>query len=96
VKWAADPSVKSGYRPVVLITILGASLHAVQDFYSHSNWLKRVSSTGIARPHLVRGPGSPIRAKLDVKTGWYPDGNTPACSIHRDENKDSTGRPAAG
>src|SRR3954465_14118156 len=33
VKWAADPSVKSGYRPVVLMTILGASLHAIQDFY---------------------------------------------------------------
>src|SRR6185295_7634434 len=26
-RWAADPSVKAGYRPVVLMTILCASLH---------------------------------------------------------------------
>jgi hypothetical protein len=91
VKWAADPSVKSGYRPVVLITILGASLHAVQDFYSHSNWLKRVSSTASPAPIWFEVPAAD-RAKLDVKTGWYPDGNTPGLLYHRDENKDSTGR----
>jgi hypothetical protein len=92
VKWAADPSVKSGYRPVVLITILGASLHAVQDFYSHSNWLKRVASTGAAAPIWFEVSAAD-RAKLDVKTGWYPDGSTPGLLYHRDENKDSTGRP---
>src|SRR6266699_3029997 len=46
VKWAAEPSVKSGYRPVVLMTIVGASLHAIQDFYSHSNWLRKTNSVG--------------------------------------------------
>ncbi len=88
-KWNTDPSVKPGYRGVLVLTILGASLHAVQDFYSHSNWLK------------VAGAGAPLwfdvsaadRKKLDVKTGWYPDGNTPGMLYHKDENKDSSGRP---
>jgi hypothetical protein len=92
VKWAAEPSVKGGYRPVVLMTILGASLHAVQDFYSHSNWLKK--------PKWGRDDVIPIwfdvpeaaRLKLDVKTGWYPDGSKPGVLYHAEENKDSTGR----
>jgi hypothetical protein len=94
--------VKAGYRPVVLMTVLGASLHAVQDFYSHSNWLKRVAANGAART-LPAGTGAaaPIwfdvaesdRMGLGVRTGWYPDGTTANELYHRDENKDSTGRP---
>jgi hypothetical protein len=88
-KWNSDPSVKPGYRGILVLTILGASLHAVQDFYSHSNWLK------------VAGGGAPLwfdvpqakRKNLDVRTGWYPDGSTPGLLYHKDENKDSTGRP---
>ncbi|HEY7289740.1 MAG TPA: hypothetical protein VH583_07880 [Vicinamibacterales bacterium] len=101
-KWAADPSVKAAYRPVVLMTVLGASLHAVQDFYSHSNWLKRIAANKAAG-NLQAGEGgtAPIwfdvaetdRKTLGVKTGWYPDGNTPNVLYHREENKDSTGRP---
>lgn len=92
VKWAADPSVKSGYRPVVLMTVLGASLHAIQDFYSHSNWLRKVASTGGVAP-LWFDVLEAERRKLDVKTGWYPDGNKPTMLYHREENKDATGRP---
>jgi hypothetical protein len=103
-KWAAEPSVKPGYRPVVLMTVLGASLHAIQDFYSHSNWLKRVSASGGVKltPAAVPSSGpAPIwfdvaeadRLKLGIKTGWYPDGNKPGVLYHREENKDSTGRP---
>jgi len=91
VKWAADPSVKAGYRPVVLMTALGASLHAVQDFYSHSNWLKKAKSVGGVVPLWFEVPESD-RLKLDVKSGWYPDGNQPGVLYHREENKDSTGR----
>jgi hypothetical protein len=104
IKWAAEPSVKPGYRPVVLMTVLGASLHAVQDFYSHSNWLRRVAPDGGVRLASAAAPSSgpaPIwfdvtesdRAKLAIKTGWYPDGNKPGVLYHREENKDATGRP---
>jgi hypothetical protein len=91
IKWAAEPSVKPGYRPVVLMTVLGASLHAVQDFYSHSNWLRQVTPGGPA-PIWFEVPETD-RVKLGIKTGWYPDGNTPGMLYHREENKDSTGRP---
>lgn len=91
VKWAAEPSVKSGYRPVVLMTILGASLHAVQDFYSHSNWLKKVRADAGVFP-LWFDVGEADRRKLDIRTGWYPDGNKSGVLYHQEENKDSTGR----
>jgi hypothetical protein len=91
IKFAADPSVKSGYRPVVLMTILGASLHAVQDFYSHSNWLKKVNAGEGGAPLWLEIPEAE-RAKLAVKSGWYPDGTKPGILYHREENKDSTGR----
>ena len=90
-KWASDPSVKSGYQPVVLMTILGASLHAVQDFYSHSNWLKKATGEGTAP--LWFDVAEKDRAALDIRTGWYPDGNKPSMLYHLAENKDSTGRP---
>jgi len=92
VKWAADPSVKSGYRPVVLMTVLGASLHAIQDFYSHSNWLRKAAPVAGAAPLWFDVPEAE-RRKLDVKTGWYPDGTKTTVLYHREENKDATGRP---
>jgi hypothetical protein len=39
-KYAADPSVKPGFRLIVLLSIVGASLHVVEDFYAHSNWVE--------------------------------------------------------
>jgi hypothetical protein len=95
VKWAADPSVKAGFRPVVLMTILGASLHAVQDFYSHSNWLKNVTAGAVGAPIWFDVPDVD-RAQVGVKTGWYPDANSPGVLYHREENKDCTGRPLNG
>ena len=104
LKWAKAPAVKPGYRPVVLMTVLCGSLHAVQDFYSHSNWLKRVGAGGVPRTtpaNDASAMGAPIwfdvpkadREHINVRTGWYPDGNRPGELYHRDENKDSTGRP---
>jgi hypothetical protein len=92
VKWSAEPSVKSGYRPVVLMTILGASLHMVQDFYSHSNWLRKVAAGEGGAPLWFEIPEAE-RLKLDIKTGWYPDGTKAGFLYHHEENKDSTGRP---
>src|SRR5258706_4178168 len=92
VKWAAEPSVKSAYRPVVLMTLLGASLHMIQDFYSHSNWLRKVPAGAGGAPLWVEVAGAD-RPKLDIKTRWYPDGTKPGLLYHQQENKDSTGRP---
>ena len=75
-----------------LLALLGASLHNVQDFYSHSNW----ADGGTTGPPLGRGPlakyGShptwlsmdradrmalDVYTKCDRKAG--PPGNLPAC-----------------
>ena len=78
LKWAKAPAVKPGYRPVVLMTVLCGSLHAVQDFYSHSNWLKRVASGGVPRTtpaNNASAMGTPIwfdvpesRSRADQRT----------------------------
>lgn len=92
IKWNGDGSVKPAFRPVVLISILGASLHAVQDFYSHSNWLKKVNTPAGGTAPIWYDVPAEDRAKLDVRTGWYPDGDKPDMLYHKDENKDATGR----
>jgi hypothetical protein len=92
LKWAADPSVKPGFRPVVLMSIVCATLHAVQDFYSHSNWLRKVAPRDGVAPLWFEVPWAE-RVQADIQSGWYPDGNTPGILYHHQENKDSTGRP---
>lgn len=37
--WVHARSAVQDRKPLDLLTILGISLHAVQDFYSHSNWV---------------------------------------------------------
>lgn len=91
-KWSGMTTVKPAFKPVVLMTIVGASLHAVQDFYSHSNWVRKAKAVGGATPIWFDVPADQ-RKKLEIKSGWYPDGNKPDMLYHKDENKDSTGRP---
>lgn len=91
-KWQAEASVKPAFRPVVLLTIVGASLHAVQDFYSHSNWLKKAPAAAGSPAPIWFDVAADARTKLDVRSGWYPDGTKPDMLYHKDENKDFTGR----
>jgi hypothetical protein len=51
-------------NPVQLLTVLGISLHQVQDFYAHSNW---VEPKGIAG---YEGPGWAARNLGDAST-WF-------------------------
>jgi hypothetical protein len=92
-RWAGDPSVKPGYQPVVFMTALCASLHAVQDFYSHSNWLKLAPSAGGAAPVWFDVPENERMKLAGLRSGWYPDSHNPGFLDHAQENKDSTGRP---
>jgi hypothetical protein len=92
-KYAVDPSVKPGFRPIVLLTIVGASLHMVQDFYAHSNWVNEF---------VTKSPGSPVptwqdvpapqRAAMRLYTGAYPDGCCPGHIDHEKLTKDSSDR----
>lgn len=89
----------AGNDPLKCITLLGASLHAVQDFYAHSNWTK------------LHPPGDgPYRTETwfdlpregpfpDMYTGWYPErprpagGREPHGGYTHGLNHDSYGRP---
>jgi hypothetical protein len=93
-KYTTSPSVKSGFRKVVLFTIIGMSLHMIQDFYSHSNWVP---------VWVAKQPGKPVpiwydvpksqRDALKLFSGAYPDG---CCKGHMDHGKlnmDNSSRP---
>jgi hypothetical protein len=61
--------------PLNLLTILGISLHVVQDFYSHSNWVEAHSSSSdgnfYSSPTWFDSPPA-TRSQLELYTGSYP------------------------
>jgi hypothetical protein len=42
--FSASRAGRTDVDPVAFLTLLGISLHAVQDFYSHSNWVEILQS----------------------------------------------------
>lgn len=91
-KYSSSPQVKPGFRIPVLFNIIGASLHTVQDFYSHSNWVNlhiSLSKTPIPTWFEV---DSIERGKLTLFTGAYPDGSSKGHKNHGDLNKDCSSR----
>ena len=73
-------------RKVMTLIVLGASLHAVQDFYSHSDWIHNdFNQTAVKLVRLPTGDyraptwfefrdqaGDPDKWPFQVKTGIYP------------------------
>lgn len=73
-------------RKVLVLVTLGASLHAVQDFYSHSDWVhNNFNETDVKMVALpaggMRAPtwfefrtkhGDPLKWPFQVKSGLYP------------------------
>lgn len=82
-----------------LLTLLGVSLHAVQDFYSHSNWIEtHPRSSGSYRPETWYD-SPPAAGSPSLYTGYYPNNKTRPGAVqpHGDYtsglNKDSYVRP---
>ncbi|HEY1816197.1 MAG TPA: hypothetical protein VGG74_27810 [Kofleriaceae bacterium] len=90
-KYAKDASLTAEFRTIALLTVLGASLHVVQDFYSHSNWVNTWQPKGSVPLWQEIAPAD--RDKLDIHTGAYPDGSAPGHQNHADLNKDNSARP---
>ena len=89
--WAAVQEVKERPEPtrtIEFLTILGQSLHVVQDFYAHSNWAEAVVSPGWSNP------AGTVRDET-----WFdvPEQARQARALtvgpHDDMGKDWTGRP---
>ena len=43
-------------NPLALLTVIGMSLHQLEDFYSHSNWIEPQGVTGVDGPDWARLP----------------------------------------
>ena len=87
-KYANSNEVKPGFRLPVLFNIIGSSLHTIQDFYSHSNWVNlhvAANKTPIPIWYEVL-PAD--RARLNLFTGAYPDGSSAGHKNHAELNKD--------
>ena len=92
-------------RKALILITLGASLHAVQDFYSHSDWIHNdFNKTSVSLVQLspvageYRAPtwfefreksGAPEKWPFRVKTGIYPS-LTGALNTHTHMNHDNS------
>jgi hypothetical protein len=91
-------------RKVLALVTLGASLHAVQDFYSHSDWIHNdFNKTPVKTVSLaaggVRAPtwfefrnkaGDPAKWTIQVKTGIYPPPAPDVANTHTHMNHDNS------
>jgi hypothetical protein len=87
-KYNNNPDVKSGFRLIILFNILGASLHIVQDYYSHSNWVNTYAMQKKNPIPTWYEEDSSYRRSLLLFTGAYPDGSANGKANHSELNKD--------
>lgn len=77
-----------------LLSVLGISLHAVQDFYTHSNWLETHPRQGNVYRTDTWFDSGPVE---NIYTGSYPNLRPGAIQLHGDYssgiNHDSYSRP---
>jgi hypothetical protein len=91
-KYNGSSNVKKGFKLIVLFNIIGASLHIVQDFYSHSNWVNTFDSLKLNPIPTWYQKDSIERNKYKLFTGAYPDGSAKGKINHKDLNKDYSTR----
>jgi hypothetical protein len=94
-KYAPRTDLASHIRMIALCTALGASLHMVQDFYSHSNWVELWAERGGAIPTFWSADPAILNTMM-LHTGAFPDGSSPPHPNHADVNKDNSSRPENG
>lgn len=87
-KYAGAGIAKPGFRLIVFFNIMGASLHTVQDFYSHSNWVNVHNKMNLIPVPVWYDVAMEERNKLKLATGAYPDGSVAGKLNHADLNKD--------
>jgi hypothetical protein len=92
-KYSTPGMTKPGFRLIVLYNILGTSLHVVQDFYSHSNWINLFNAAGRKQMPIWFDIPETERKMLDLYSGVYPDGSMPNHANHSELNKDASTRP---
>ena len=89
-QFAASSTVEPGFRQIVLFNILGASLHIIQDFYSHSNWINTYMGKGISPIPIWYEVEDIVRKKMTLFTGIYAKpfkGHVSHDSLHKDNSE---------
>jgi hypothetical protein len=87
-KYSGGNKVEPGFKQIVLFNIIGASLHIIQDFYSHSNWVNTFVNKKIHPIPTWYEIDSIERSKIFLYTGAYPDWSSKNNTNHKDLNKD--------
>ncbi len=77
--------------PVGFLVVLGMTLHVVQDFYSHSNWVEARTPNVFAYSSWFDAP----RPSTNVTTGFYRNCFTDNADGHPQHGGYSGGPPAA-
>jgi hypothetical protein len=96
-QFAASSSVDRDYRQIVLFNILGASLHIIQDFYSHSNWVNTYIGKGISPIPIWYDVADSVKGKMKIFTGIYAkpfNGHVSHESLHKDNSARSYNKEA--
>jgi hypothetical protein len=84
------------FRKIAELTALAASMHAVQDFYSHSNWVNTLIQPGKEQVPIWFDIPRAERSKMSIHTGAYPDDSAKPHENHAQLNKDSSSRTLNG
>lgn len=92
-KYNAPGATKPGFRLIVFYNIIGATLHIVQDFYSHSSWVNLYMAKKTSPIPTWYETTAEDRKAMKLATGAYPDGSKPGMKNHSDLNKDCSTRP---
>ena len=70
VTWTLSREACANGDPLQLLGILGISLHQVQDFYTHTNWIEPKNAGGAEVPLGSDGPGWQARG-LGSSPTWF-------------------------
>lgn len=84
--------------PFRALSVLGMSLHAIQDFYTHSNWVETHPQRGFGYRTATWFSLPPPKDDQSIRTGIYPDSKpqnplTDHGNYSWGMNHDSTSRP---
>jgi len=90
-KYAAGNNVEPGFRLIIFFNIIGASLHAIQDFYSHSNWVNLHLQQKISPIPIWYDKTAEERKQMKLFTGIYQKPFNGHVS-HDELNKDCSSR----
>ncbi|MEO7923879.1 MAG: hypothetical protein ABIR30_09385 [Chitinophagaceae bacterium] len=86
-KYSAGNLTEPGFRLIIFYNIIGASLHAIQDFYSHSNWVNLYIKQNSSPVPTWFDVAPADRQKLNLYTGIYQkpfNGHVPHDQLNKD------------